>query len=63
MNPQQRVEALYKEVCRQADEMVAYRAEIIRLGGDWQKIAVEAAQKNLRASNGGGQSAKVRAAA
>lgn len=38
MNPQERVEYLYKEVCRQADEMQAYRVEIIRLGGDWQEV-------------------------
>jgi hypothetical protein len=39
MNPQERVEALYKEVCRQADEMIAYRKEIERLGGNWQEVA------------------------
>lgn len=46
MNPQERVEALYKEVCRQMDEMVAYRAEITRLGGNWREVAEKAASQS-----------------
>ena len=49
MNPQPRVEAFYKEVCRQANEMIAYRKEIERLGGNWQEVARRAAEMKIAA--------------
>jgi len=49
MNPQERVKALYKEVCRQADEMIAYRREIERLGGNWREVAQRAAAERKAA--------------